>query len=613
MMQIRKLLDSDQGSSNARVSVKNLVDADEDEVYRSKNTEKFDQALSTSASRPSEKDAEEEVLSEDTKSQYGLSAEQPVAVVRVQKRKRNGEDDTLSCASSKRDAFISFNARKRRQTSKVNSGVSGSRQRELLNRRSDSGSVVVSSKRTSHNLKANANLVSRGVSRHFSAQIARAWAEMPVEYQNVLLKFSIFPGSFSIRAAVAVQGLSDSKSAIRGRDLTSQLTTKSLLQLDPSSGRYEINERVRPFIRRKAESTCIDLTPTFKYFVDFFMSELTHFEDQARPDTIRAYTISTKNFELEKANILHAFDLASRNSCTDSDLWLTGSYLMRYTLDAKSRLQIYQQAFVALMKTPKTRTRKESQTGSRLLLVYGRAHLDALNYKEAKEPLLASASILQGLLNTSQSAAERKELLSELIVIKQSLARLYNELGDYETALQNIMECIQYRKGSGESGTVPFAICLGVLAQILIHMGVYEDAKKVLLEEISMFEHNRMENSHDYAIALELLASVAAQQNDTAMAKNLLITALDKLQLSSLPYQNYGYLEGKILQELGSTISAEGNKMGGQQALQLAVRSYNMAGFNEKKNEVERILSDRRPPSKGARSNSQGMDFNSAN
>lgn len=72
------------------------------------------------------------------------------------------------------------------------------------------------------------------------------------------------------------------------------------------------------------------LVRTKKRFMDYFLGELNRFEQDCRVDTVDAYTIASKNFDLERQNILHALSIAAEEGHESyRKVCLTGSYLMR--------------------------------------------------------------------------------------------------------------------------------------------------------------------------------------------------------------------------------------------------------------------------------------------
>mmetsp|Transcript_45183 Transcript_45183/g.175351 ORF Transcript_45183/g.175351 Transcript_45183/m.175351 type:complete len:338 (+) Transcript_45183:115-1128(+) len=327
-------------------------------------------------------------------------------------------------------------------------------------------------------------------------------------------------------------------------------------------------------------------------FVSFMLNELTHIEGLSRKsDSMKSYSTGTSRFEQERSNILFAFELA-RDMPKFNNIWLTGSYLLRYTLDAESRLKIYSRAIEVFSKTcgGGSNTREKRLYSARLLFAFARAQIDGLNYADAMAPLLAAGRVLQGLGETAKSQEEKRELKFEISVVDQNLARVYNEVGKHEEALFHAKKSLRVREGNKEAGSVPYALCLGVVAETLMHIGDYENSEKEFLRQLRMLEINGMENSREYANALAHLGHMMTNQKRFQGAKKTLISALEHLQKCTLPYKNYEYLEGQILQELGTAMVSLGMPAEAKRAFQLSQRSYVKHGIQRGKREVEELL-----------------------
>mmetsp|Transcript_45184 Transcript_45184/g.175366 ORF Transcript_45184/g.175366 Transcript_45184/m.175366 type:complete len:103 (+) Transcript_45184:1850-2158(+) len=97
-----------------------------------------------------------------------------------------------------------------------------------------------------------------------------------------------------------------------------------------------------------------------------------------------------------------------------------------------------------------------------------------------------------------------------------------------------------------------------------MHIGDYENSEKEFLRQLRMLEINGMENSREYANALAHLGHMMTNQKRFQGAKKTLISALEHLQKCTLPYKNYEYLEGQILQvgvpELPATMPLKRNQ-----------------------------------------------------
>uniref|UniRef100_A0A7S3EL91 MalT-like TPR region domain-containing protein n=1 Tax=Rhodosorus marinus TaxID=101924 RepID=A0A7S3EL91_9RHOD len=404
-------------------------------------------------------------------------------------------------------------------------------------------------------------------SKYFVDQVEKMWNSLPTSLQHALLGFTLFRDSFSVDGAVAIyKWLKGSEETKSRNDLLNDLTDCGMLILNSSTYRLEMNERVHNFLVKKQEGAGVDMKGATEAFVSFMLNELTHIEGLSRKsDSMKSYSTGTSRFEQERSNILFAFELA-RDMPKFNNIWLTGSYLLRYTLDAESRLKIYSRAIEVFSKTcgGGSNTREKRLYSARLLFAFARAQIDGLNYADAMAPLLAAGRVLQGLGETAKSQEEKRELKFEISVVDQNLARVYNEVGKHEEALFHAKKSLRVREGNKEAGSVPYALCLGVVAETLMHIGDYENSEKEFLRQLRMLEINGMENSREYANALAHLGHMMTNQKRFQGAKKTLISALEHLQKCTLPYKNYEYLEGQILQvgvpELPATMPLKRNQ-----------------------------------------------------
>mmetsp|Transcript_5543 Transcript_5543/g.7785 ORF Transcript_5543/g.7785 Transcript_5543/m.7785 type:complete len:456 (-) Transcript_5543:2348-3715(-) len=302
-------------------------------------------------------------------------------------------------------------------------------------------------------------------SKQFVDLVEKMWNNLHSSMQQALLGFTLFRDSFSVDGAVAMyKRLKGSEDTRSRNDLLSDLTDSGMLVLNSSTYRLEMNKRVHSFLVQKQEAAGVDMKRATEEFVRLMLNELNHFEQLSRKsDSMRSYTTGTTKFEQERGNILYAFELA-REMPEFNNIWLTGSYLLRYTLDSESRLKLYSRALEVFSKSCSggSGTREESLYSARLSFAFARAQIDGLNYVDALAPLLASGKVLQALRESSKSPEEKRELMFEISVVDQNLARVYNEVGKHEEALVRAKKSLRVREGNRETGSVPYALCLGV-------------------------------------------------------------------------------------------------------------------------------------------------------
>jgi predicted ATPase/class 3 adenylate cyclase len=321
--------------------------------------------------------------------------------------------------------------------------------------------------------------------------------------RQLLRRLTVFAGSFTLEAVEAVTRGSD-LGAAEPLDLLSELVEKSLVVMDPDTGRYRLLETVRQYAREKlAQSGEADAIRS--RHLAFFAA----FAEQARPELVGPRQAAwLARLDLESENILSALAW--------SDGTATGAATALQLLHSMKNYVLNRGLLaVGLQLTLETLARPGAQTRD---LLRCRGLFNAGQYCCAMGQYAEAQPLLEESLAIAREIGDKERIAMTL----QPLGEAVLGQGNRDAARQYLEEAVALARELPDRREL--AAALNALAQLRRIAGTLATAEPLYQQAVALARE--LGDRESVAIGLLNLAMVAIGRGSGDSARKILLEAL---------------------------------------------------------------------------------------
>jgi predicted ATPase/class 3 adenylate cyclase len=356
--------------------------------------------------------------------------------------------------------------------------------------------------------------------------------------KKLLRRLAAFSGGFTLEAAEAV-GCGDDLDQGSGLEILTQLVEKSLVVLDPESGRYRLLETVRQYALERLEESgeaAVVRTRHLRFFLAL--------AERARPELAGpAQGEWLTRLDLERENLLSAHTWCNRAE-DGADLGLRLMYFVKPYWFIRGLLGLGHRVMIDALARPGAQKRNVARCGG--LLDVGQIECWMGRYSAALRHLMEAlaiareigdkpmvAALLQPLglaaLGNGDAGSARTYLAEalalarelgnkrELLAANNALAQLHRAEGELDAAEPLYERTLTLARELGDRESI--AIGLLNLAMVSIGRGSSERAGRMLLEALDIVDETGSQSAGQSV--LEVSAGLAARQSEWGRAARL--------------------------------------------------------------------------------------------